>query len=438
MKRIIHLLFIITPFLIYGQQENTAQNVSLEQAVQIGLQNRFDNKANQLSIKIATTRISQQKNNWLPNLHATADLKYSPQLQNSVLPGGVLPGFNETTLLPLTVKNQSVFSLQLDQPIFDASITNRKRIAQNELAIERQQVQQQEVQIKLLICQTYMNAQLKALQKKIAIDIAQRNKDYEKIAEGKYKSGGLIENNFLRARLDRENAENMAKQATQEYEISIHKLRYCLNLPERTVIQLTDSLDSELKNNKDIPTHYQRPELIQLNLLKETNELSIHSYRQMALPKVSLVVNYSQQFLSNQFDYNNANWWSPFSYGLLQVKIPLSQTIKSKSHIAEYQQRLQQTDMLIAQKKSDIDFEILIAKILLDNALINMDASRKNYELSAAIVKNQFRQYLLGSFEYSELINTEKSLSDTERNFVQSAYDLILARIELLKATNQL
>lgn len=439
MKRILLFISIIVPLVSNAQTENKTVSISLEQAIHIGLQNRFDNKANQLNIEIAKTKIFQAKNNWLPEIQVAADLKYSPQLQNSVIPGGVLPGFDQTKLLPLTVKNQSVFGLQLEQPIFNASLGHKKRMAENELKMQQEKIKEQEIQIKLLISQAYMNVQLRALQRKIAVEIVARNTEYASIAEGKYKSGSLIENFYLRAKLDKDNAKNQLQHATQEYEIGMARLRYCLNLPDKVVLELSDSLDIK----KDVTTGLtlnqveQRPELKQLLVSQEANVLNIKSYRQGLLPTVSLAANYSQQFLSTHFDYGKSKWWSPFSYVMLQLRIPISEHHKNKSHIAEHRQRVTQTEFLIAQKSADIHYEVSQAQAVLENSITNMNSSRSNYELSKTIFQNQRQQYRIGAFDYTELLNTEKTLSSTERNFIESAYELLLARINLLKATNQ-
>ena len=377
------LILILSPVLCFGQ----TKSLSLNEAIHIGLENRYDFKAGQYNTEIAKSRITQAKNAWLPQVGADGSLKYSPQLQNSVIPGGVLPGFDQPTLLPLTVKNQSVFSLNLDQPIFDASISIRKQLAMNELAMQEEKRKEQEIQIKLQISQAYLNAQLRQLQKKIAADNAFRNKEYAEIAAGQYKNGALIENYYLRAKLDENNAALLLKQAAQEYNMSITQLRYAINLPDTSMLELSDSLDTEKDITAGLINHTEeRTELKQLQVEQAANALHIKAYRQDLLPTVSVSGNYSQQFLSDKFNYGESKWWSPFSFLMLQVRIPISDHYKNSAHIAEYRQKENQTKLLLQQKTMDINYEMQQAQTALSNALINIKSSRDKLQRSVIFI----------------------------------------------------
>ena len=413
--------------------------LSRSEAIRLGLNNRFDIKANQYDIQIATSKVRQTQNSWLPEISADGQVKYSPQLQNSVIPGGVLPGFEQSTLLPLMVKNESVFGLNLSQPVFNTDLINDTKLAKNQLALQHEKNREAEINMMLQISRTYLDAELRSLQQRTAENIAERNREYEKMAEGMYKNGSLIENYYLRAKLDRENADQLQKQAEQNYKLSLLQLHYQLNIPEGTALKLSDSLDVIF----DDQTTYDQPagertELRQLELLQQGNKLNLRKYQQAALPSVFLGASYAQQFLSGDFNYGTGKWWSPFSYVTLNIHIPISTHFKNKGMVTEYRQKISQNELLLEQKKADINYEIQQARTSLSNAVLNMRNAKSSYQLSQTIFHNQQQQYRLGAFDYSSLLDTEKSLSTTERNYIQTAYELMLARIQLQKATNNL
>lgn len=435
MKLILILLFITTAH--HVQAATDTLRLSRSEAIKIGLQNRFDLKANAYDIKIAASKITQAKNNWFPEINGTANLKYSPQLQNSVIPGGVLPGFDQSQLVPLTVKSESVFGLNLSQPVFNMSLINEIKHGKINLAIQQERNRAEEINISLQISQTYLNVQLRDLQKRIAADIAQRNNEYATIAEGMYQHGSLIENYYLRAILDRDNAKQVQKQAEQDYELSLLELYYQLNIPQETIIRISDSLDASGGSRSDFQDRAEeRTELKQLKLKQQEDQLALKNIKQSVMPSVYLGANYSKQFLSDRFNYGDGRWWSPFSYFTLNMTIPISAHLKLNGKKREYSERISQNELLLEQKKSDINYEIQQARTSLSNAVLNMKSTKSSYELSKTIFHNQQKQYQMGAFGYSELIDTEKTLSVTERNYIQSAYELMLARIKLQKATN--
>lgn len=437
MKKIFPLISILMmAALSHAQTISNTLKLSRSEAIQVGLKNRFDLKANQYHVSIAESRIRQARNNWFPELSGEGRIKYSPQLQNSVIPGGVLPGFEQGGLLPLTVKNESVFSLNLSQPVFNANLINDSKLAKNQLAQQGEKNRAAEIDIMLDISRAYLDAGLRRLQKRVAADIAQRNREYEKIAEGMLRNGSLIENQYLRTKLDRENADQLQKQAEQNYELSLMHLSYQLNLPDNTSLQLTDSLGLATQDQLYEQMVGERTELRQLELLQQENKLNLKKSRQTALPSVFLGANYSRQFLSADFNYGKGRWWSPFSYLTLNLHVPISTHFKNKAVLAEYQQKISQNELLQQQKKADINYEVQQARATLANAVLNLKNAADSYGLSKTIFRNQQQQFRLGAFDYSNLLDTEKSVSTTERNYIQSAYELILAQIQLQKATN--
>jgi outer membrane protein len=438
MKQIIPIILLtLTVSLCKAQQTADTLKLSRTEAIRLGLQNRYDVKANAYYVRIAGTQIVQAKNKWLPEINGDGQIRYSPQLQNSVIPGGVLPGFNEPTLLPLTVKNQTVLSLSLSQPIYDANLINDVKLAKNQLLQQEEKNRAAEIEIMLTISRSYLDVQLRRLQRRVAADIAERNAEYEKIAAGMLKAGSLIENHYLRAKLDRENAEQLLKQAEQSYGLSLLQLRYHLNVPENTNLVLTDSLD--VSGSSDLATvapDGTRPEVRLLELAGQAYELNLRKTKQALLPSLSFGANYSQQFLSDDFRYSAGRWWNPYSYLSLNLRIPISAHYKNKALSTEYRERIGQNTLLLAQKKADISYEVQQARTALTNAVLNMKNAGDSYQLSKTIFHNQQEQYRLGAFDYSALLDTEKSLNATESAYIQSAYNLMLARLQLQKATN--
>lgn len=428
-KNLLLILLLITGAMSYAQTR-----LSRSEAIQLGLKNRFDVQANQYDVTIAATKVKQTTNKWLPELSGDGQIKYSPQLQNTVIPGGILPGYDETILLPLMVKNETVFGLNLVQPLFNPTLKADTKLAGTELALQKEKNHAAQIAIMLQISRAYLDVQLKGLQKRVAADIAERNHEYETIATGMFNNGTLIENYYLRARLDRENADQLSKQADQNYDLSMLNLHYQLNVPAETPLLLSDSLDAVSLAYDNI--NGERTEIRQLQLQQQENKINLQKYKQDLLPSLSISANYSQLFLSDKFNYGTSKWWSPFSYVALNMHVPISAHVKNKAVLSEYKQKISQQELLLQQQIADINYEVQQARTLLANALLNQKNAKDSYELSKTIFHNQQEQYRLGAFDYSALLDTEKSLSTTERNYIQSAYELMLAQIQLQKATN--
>ena len=435
MKKIIIIMLALVSFQGYAQQSTTALKVSLQDAIDLGLKNRYDVQADKYNLMMADNEIGKSKKEWIPEISGSGNVRYSPQLQATYIPGGFFG--NEAGLVALGANSSSVFGLDLNQTIYKPGINTDIKIAKNNLEIEQERNRQSENNIKEQIAYAYLSVVLRELQSTIAVADEQRYKEYAQVAEGKMKAGSLLENDYLKAKLDYENAKVETLKSKQNYELALENIKYQMNVPTETQVVLSDSLTSasflldQLPTEKDVVN---RTEVEQLRLQQESNKLYTSKSRQNALPSLSLYANYSEQYLNTNMDYSLSQWWSPFSYVGLRLSVPITSNIKNHHSIQTYQFKSIQTELELKQKEADINYEVHKASFELNNAWKNMNIAKSNYDLSRVIYQNQKQQYDLGSLLYSDLLDTDRSLNHTEQNYVKSVYDYLVAIITYQKA----
>lgn len=430
---IITLIFIILT--IAGQAQPDTLKLSVTQAVETGFQNRFDMKANQYNISVAQNQVTENKKQWLPEISGNGNLKYNAQLEKTVVPAGVL-GNDAPMAVSLSTKYNSAYSLSLNQSVYNPTLSINTHLSKNELQQEKEKVRASKIEIKNQIKEAYLDVLLKNLQLKTARNDQNRYREYKELAEGEYRYGKMLENDYLRAKLDNENAKVTTEKLLQNYLLAVNYLKYTINIEPKTEIILTDSLttlvDSQFRVQPSINIE-NRTEIKQLQLQQQNNRLQVQNARRINFPSVSVFANYSQEFQNDRFHYGENQSWNPFSYVGVKLIVPISDHFRNNNNRKKYQYLLAQTGMELQQTKTDIYFEIEKARTQLDNALKNMTSTHKNYDLSNKIYKNQKQQYQLGSFNYDHLLDTEKSLNTAEQNYIQSVYDYLIVKLDYEK-----
>ncbi len=76
------------------------------------------------------------------------------------------------------------------------------------------------------------------------------DKEYCQLAEGQYKYGKIIENEYLRVKLDFENSKVKTKELMQNYSLAVEYLKYIMNTDAGTKIVLTDSLKTLISGSQ--------------------------------------------------------------------------------------------------------------------------------------------------------------------------------------------
>ncbi|MEI3800244.1 MULTISPECIES: TolC family protein [unclassified Chitinophaga] len=434
MKRLFLIILCCIPAGV-GAQNAAPLKLSLQQALDMGLANRYDMQANKYNITIADNALKKSRQEWLPDIHAEGNVRYNTQLQATFVPPG-FGGLDKAELLALGAKNATILGIELDQPILQPTLLTDIKIARNNLALQQEKNRADEINIKVQIATAYYNVLLKDLQQTIAARDEQRFHEYYTLAAGKYKQGALIETDYLRAQLDYDNAKITTTTARQNYVLAVNGLKYQLNMPGSGDITLTDTLGGGTAAVPLSSENYQnRTEIKQLKLQQQDDQLQLRKARQYSIPTVSVMANYSQQYLYNDFKYTQGEWWSPFSYAALKINVPISGNIKNQRQIKNYQLKTQQTTAQLQQKTADVRYDILQAGTELNNALLNMQTTRKNYDLSEKIYRQQQQEFAVGSFAYNNLLETERSISTAEQQYIKAQYDYLMAQINYNKAT---
>jgi len=420
----------------------TPLTLSMDQARTVGLANRFDVKANKYTITDAELDVKRSRQAWLPDVRATGTVRYNPQIQATLITPGFL-GSNEPQLLALGARSVSVYSLELVQPVLDPTRRTDVQLARASLASQQERVRGQEIAIKNQISQAYLNVVLRRLQTRIARREEARFQDYVTLSEGRFKNGVLIENDLLRARLDLQNAHVQATTSEQEYELSLVTLCNRLNVPPATALVLTDTLvttSAPLSLTADPAVVGNRTEVKQLQLTQASNALQVQRQRQTTRPTLSLVGNYSAQYLNANFNYNytDSKWWSPFNSVGVQFALPLTRQLTNRTVVQQATVRALETDARLQQQQLDVSYEIEHAAREVNNAQQNLQLVQRAYELSQQVYRNQQQQYALGALQYADLLTTERSLLSTEQNYINATYSYLAAKLSYEVATGAL
>jgi outer membrane protein TolC len=437
MKKIVYLL-VFTAICGRTFAQNDTFKLTLNQAMQLGLSNRFDAKESRLNIAIAKNKLNKSYKELLPEISASGKITYNGQLQPTIVPAGIL-GFTEPEKIDLGMKNNTVLTLDLNYTIYKPGLFTDIKIASNNLELEKEKNNSYNINIKIAITEAYEDVLVKSLEFEIALKNENRYKEYFDLAHGKYSNGALLESEMMLAELDYKNAKANTVKVKQNYTLSLQNLKYKINVRQESIIILSDSLQFSVETNiiddQSNNAITNRSEIKQLTIQQIGYDLQLNKEKQNYLPTLSLFANYTQLFQGTKFEYNNSFFWAPVNYIGAKLSIPIIGSLKNINSVEEYNIELVQNVYNLKQKTSDVIYEVQETQTTLDNAKENMIVAKDNYALSQKVYELKKQQYNTGSFSYEKLLDTEKSLSTTEQEYITAVYNFIVAKINYQKAT---
>jgi outer membrane protein len=436
---IIALLFI--SFVSNAQQERL--KLSLQEAIDLGLKNRIEIQTRRLNVRLAENTVQRNKDQWLPTVEGSGNVRYNTQLQESVLPEGAFGGATGTgpVRIPFGTKVNTTLSLDATQNIYKPTVNQEIKISEKNVALEKETVNQTISQTKLNIAEAYYLALLRKEEIRILEKTLERAKKYLDVWAAKLSLGTVQENDLGKVKLDYQNVDIKLRRAKQNLQLALNNVAKNLNISNIQEIELTDNLDTKetlSEVSEDLLGFVnERSEIKQLVL---TNDLNKLKYEKAALgmkPTVSAFANYSVLYQSGGFNIFEKNTWSPFNYLGVKLSVPIFDQHKTRTEKSDYK-ILQEIGFNNWNKqKIEVIYELQNAETELQNAQLNLQYAQENYRLAEQVYQVSIKKYELGGMLYNDLLDTERSLSEAENNILTNTYDLLVAKVRWQKAKGE-
>lgn len=432
MKHLFVLSLLFVTFFAFGQ------GITLQEAIELGLQNRVELKNQQLVIKKNQNEVDQLKSAWKPQVSANADLRWNTQLQTTILPFDITgQNVEGNTELQFGLPFNNLLALNAEQKIYDANkkvdlSLNMQNERIDELTLDR---------LKKDIAKGITQAYYKALYQKERLFYRQKQLetlkvDYDK-AEEEYNEGTLLENDFLRVRLDYKNAEASLEQAKERFEIDLLTLKNEIRVDLTADFKPSSTLQDLLEKAKLQIAEQAIEEPIEVQIEMARNELFKLQKDKAGVqmkPSVSAFGNYSLLQLNDQFNPFQSGTWFPFNYVGLSVNIPIFNGFQSR--ISQNTLTLDQlaTRNTIEDIENQYAYRRMTAKKEISNAQVDLETALANIELGEKVLVTSQVQLANGVSTPAQLKNSEYALQVAQENYLQAVYQFLLADIKWKEA----
>ena len=436
--RLFTLLLLGIPAGLSAQNNNP---LSLNGALQYALQNRRDLKIEQLNVQIADNEIKKVNSKNLPQLTSDLDVRYNTQLQTNVLPGAIFgtPGTDRAVQFGTTYN--TLWGLSLNQNLFNPSNKGDKQVAKAQAEYNRVGEKKTELVVKQEVTEAYYSALLWKEKRKLSAENLKRSNDVFKTAKDQLAQGSITSYDYQRYRIDYENAVSEHDKNKNNVDLALSGLYYKIGLDSIGSDSLSDnisSLYSTYQSSNLSSEEVQRPELEMEKIQLEIYELGVKKQNLSYLPTVSFYANYSWQYLNSEFNPSQSKYWYPFNYLGLKASISLFDGFLKERTKTEYRLRSESSRLKYEKLTNDYRQEKASALTTVKNAQTDLDAQKKNLELANELYRIDGDRLRQGSIKPNDLTITYYTLQQTQTNYLNAAYNYLVAIMNYKKATGTL
>ena len=248
-----------------------------------------------------------------------------------------------------------------------------------------------------------------------------------------YNAGFAEQLDVDRLELSLSNLEVEHENLVRQKELLVGGLKYAIGYPIDETLVVSDDLQdmTAISSSEDLTRqmdYSRRPEFLLLEQAELMNELNIRLNKAGYLPTLRAFGTYQQQYQGDNF---SDGFWAPTSFVGLSLNVPIFDGLDKRSKIQRARLNLE----LVRNQKVDIqrgiDLEVGNARVNYVNAEKRYNNQQKNLELAERIYQTAQIKYREGVGSSLEVTQAEQSLYTTQGNYLQSLYDLLLAKERL-------
>lgn len=431
----IRILAFILAFIAVIPSARSQQKLSLQDAVDLALNQNPDVTASQLEVQKAEQQKIISRSLLLPSVNLAAQANHYFKLNPFF-------GFGESTAgekIPygrFGGEDQFVTYVSAVQPLFNPQAIPTLQHSRLEEEEKRLELKESKIGTQASVKQTYL--QILVLQERIKLQHESINRNLRVLRDSKalFFQGKGLRVDTLRAYTAVRNLEPDLLKLNSAVENSKLQLKTLMGIDSLQDIQLTDSLflpdEGSIPSLEDV---YQRaknnnPTYQALRLQEQLDEQRAHIASSARLPVLSAVAQYQLQTQTNDFEYGNAYYPSSSFVGL-QLSVPLFTGLSNQAKVKQARITREQTSL-----RSNYAFEKLRASVhqvvsesheslaRLQTAIDVQETAQLSYDII------QYR-YKKGVASRLELTDAELELSTAQSNYLEAVYDYLSARIAL-------
>lgn len=412
------LLLLGLNTVLLAQQQIDYNNLTMQQAMQVAVQNNKKLKIQALKQNVAVLKEKDLKNEKLPdvNFHTSFNvLDNIHQFEN---------GVSKPSTSYTVPRIQYDFTLSAEVPIYlGGKLKNEEKKAEVETEIEHLKMRRDEKVVKMEIITAYMQALHLKEQQKLIEDKMREDTLVIDQTEKLRKNGLVTNNDVLRTQLQLSNHKMAHSELENEFSIIEHHVKTILALPVSQSLHI--NIDDLLL---DSPTAFHLEELVEEALhhneqflivereieVKEFDKKIVYSNY---LPKITAGANYG-------YKYPNFMFFPPVSYlyrfGLIGVNVnmPLSNLHKNKVKMKMIDAHISMAKLEVEEKEEQIRDDVYAAKARLE------EATKKLIIAQEAIVQAA-ENYRIVRLKYSNKLSLITELIDADNAYLEAQSNLI-------------
>jgi len=418
-----------------AREAPSTYNLSIEEAIGVAFKNNKDIQIEEQEINAAKAAILGAQSEFLPKLNANAGYAHVgsilslPQTQNTKKDPGIFTGY----------RNDNKVGLELDQAIYNGGAnTANLQQKQIKLRIQQETLRARKLDTEFEVKRLYYGLLLAQETERIAQNLLDQAKSHFEDVKKKYEQGTASRFDRLQSSVQVSKLEPELIKAKNAVDLIDAELKKLLGVNLRVSVTLKDGLmyrPREIKESEFLKFAYLgKPEMMLMVLGVDVNKWLIETAKAGHKPQVNaqLGYNYRSNDIGDMINNRHNNWDAGFS-----VSIPIFDGFSTKAKVDEAGARYTRAKLEKENLVEQIAVDIRKACLDLQKAQSVIGSQKDSVGEAKEALKIAEVRYDNGEGTNLDVMDSQVSLSQVEKNLSEGIYDYLMAEAYLNRTMGQ-
>lgn len=425
----------------------------LEECIEYAVKNNASIQNAYLDEKLAKYKVKETYGIGLPQISGSFDFKDYLTVAKSLLPAG---SFNNPTTMAVQfgVPYNATLGVSASQLLFNSTYLVGLQAAQTYQELSSKNVQRNAIETKVAVQKTYYSVLVSNERfKLLEANIHRLRKTLEEM-EVMHKNGLIEQIDLDRIRVLSNNLDNEYRNVARLLEVNVALLKFQMGMPLEVHLKVVGNIETMPIESLDLEENpYQYKDRIEFSLLqtqKKLNELDIKRHKASYLPSLLAYAGSNLAYMGSSFSdvFKSADYMTsmgasasyPFPINVIgfTLSVPIFDSGQKYFRIQQAKLSLMKTQNDISNFKNAVGLDIQQSKAMYKNSLESLNNQKRNRTLATEVLRVSKIKYEQGVGSSLEVTTAETSLKEAETNYIGALYDVLISKVNYLKATGKL
>lgn len=418
--------------------------LSLRDCVKQAVEKNVNVQTAKIDKEIGKEKKNEASASLYPKINLNTNFTDNVKLQKIMVDGALMGAPGTQVAFTMGSQYSATEVLSISQIIYNQTAITALKLAKKANETYDLNIRKSREEVGVQVAKMYALAQTTIEQQKLIESNIERSERLKKITGVTIQAGTGKQIDMDRVNVNLENMYTQLSNSKAAYEQQLNTIKYLLQLPLDTPVELTDTVGTELLSAQPILlNNFSSNVNIQLlESQKQINSLNKKYINAGYLPSLSLSGQAAYQGQQNKFSTyfknNSDNKWFSYANFTVTLAIPVFDGFERRSKARQAEMDYRKSEVTLNDTKESLSMNYRNALNTYNNNKTSVKRQKQNLSLAEKVYQETSLKYKEGVVTMSNLLQDETSLSNAQDGYLTALYNFKDSELKIMSLNGEI